>query len=76
MVIYDAHNAETVIQSRAISADILEPKRWLTAFYSIVQLRRIKKLELVKKKLLLHIYQSVVFTNISLEKIANPKEKT
>ncbi len=46
MVIYDAHNAETVIQSRAISADILEPKRWLTAFYSIVQLRRIKKLEL------------------------------
>ena len=46
MIIYDAHNAETVIQSRAISTDILEPKHWLTAFYSMIQLRRIKKLEL------------------------------
>ncbi len=45
-IIYDAHNAETVIQRRAIRADISVPKRWITAFYSMVQLRRIREFEL------------------------------
>jgi sugar transferase (PEP-CTERM/EpsH1 system associated) len=45
-IIYDAHNAETVIQRRAIRADISKPKRWATAFYSMVQLRRIRAFEL------------------------------
>ena len=46
LLIYDAHNAETVIQRRALNTDILEPKRWPTALYSIIQLRRIRNLEL------------------------------
>ena len=46
VIIYDAHNAETVIQERAIRSDISEPHRWITALYSMVQLRRIRKFEL------------------------------
>ena len=46
IIIYDAHNAETVIQRRAIRADISKPQRWSTALYSMVQLRRIREFEL------------------------------
>ena len=46
IIIYDAHNAETVIQIRAIKADVSKPQRWITAFYSMVQVRRIREFEL------------------------------
>ncbi|MFL2650995.1 MAG: glycosyltransferase [Anaerolineales bacterium] len=46
IIIYDAHNAETIIQRRAIRSDISKPKRWPTALYSIVQLRRIREFEI------------------------------
>ena len=46
IIIYDAHNAETVIQRRAIKADVSKPQRWITAFYSMVQVRRIREFEL------------------------------
>jgi glycosyltransferase involved in cell wall biosynthesis len=45
LLIYDAHNAETVIQRRALQTDRIQLHRWLAAFYSGLQLPRIAKLE-------------------------------
>tara|TARA_B100000029_G_scaffold89945_1_gene79722 strand:- start:28364 stop:29584 length:1221 start_codon:yes stop_codon:yes gene_type:complete len=46
IIIYDAHNAETVIQRRAIKADVSKPQRLISAFYSMVQVRRIREFEI------------------------------
>ena len=45
LLIYDAHNAETVIQRRALLTDRLQIRRWPAAFYSRLQLPRLAKLE-------------------------------
>ncbi len=44
-VIYDAHNAETVIQQRAFRTDVRRPRRWPAAFYSWVQAARLASYE-------------------------------
>ena len=44
-VVYDAHNAEHVIQDRAWLSDRRQPRRWPAALYSAVQARRLARLE-------------------------------
>lgn len=43
--VYDAHNAETVLQRRAFSADARSPARWPAALYSALQIPRLARLE-------------------------------
>ena len=45
LIIYDAHNAEWVLQKRAFLADIKNPTRWLAAAYSWIQWRRLRRYE-------------------------------
>jgi sugar transferase (PEP-CTERM/EpsH1 system associated) len=45
MIIYDAHNAEWILQKRAFTTDIKTPARWLAALYSWVQWRRLYRYE-------------------------------
>ncbi len=45
LIIYDAHNAETVIQYRAFQTDRLQVSRWPAALYSRLQLPRLARLE-------------------------------
>jgi len=44
-VIYDAHNAETLLQRRAYQADLRRPSRWLAAAYSAVQTAKLARYE-------------------------------
>lgn len=43
--IFDAHNAETILQRRAFENDIRSPHRWLAALYSLIQSRRLARFE-------------------------------
>tara|TARA_Y100001970_G_scaffold287623_1_gene412755 strand:- start:556 stop:1779 length:1224 start_codon:yes stop_codon:yes gene_type:complete len=45
LIVYDAHNAEHIIQSRAIQTGITQPRLFLSVLYSLIQLPRILKLE-------------------------------
>ena len=44
-VIYDAHNAETLLQQRAAQADARRPKRWPAALYSAIQTAKLRRYE-------------------------------
>lgn len=44
-IVYDAHNAEALLQYRALLADIKNIGRWPAAAYSWVQHRRLRKFE-------------------------------
>jgi glycosyltransferase involved in cell wall biosynthesis len=43
--IYDAHNAETLLQQRAAQADARRPKRWPAAAYSAIQTAKLRRYE-------------------------------
>ncbi len=43
--IYDAHNAETLLQQRAARADARRPKRWPAATYSAIQTAKLRRHE-------------------------------
>ena len=43
--IYDAHNAEWILQKRAFATDVKSPSRWPAAAYSWVQWRRLLRYE-------------------------------
>ncbi len=45
LIVYEAHNAEWVLQKRACLADLRIPSRWLAAAYSFVQWMRLKGYE-------------------------------
>ncbi len=45
LIIYDAHNAEWILQQRAFAADVTNPRRWLAALYSWVQWHRLRRYE-------------------------------
>lgn len=45
LIIYDAHNAEWILQQRAFTADIKTPARWPAAAYSWVQWHRLRRYE-------------------------------
>ncbi len=45
LIIYDAHNAEWILQKRAFEADVKDPPRWLAAAYSWVQWHRLRQYE-------------------------------
>ncbi|HEY53970.1 MAG TPA: glycosyltransferase [Caldilineae bacterium] len=44
-LIYDAHNAETLLQRRAFQADLRRPSRWVAAAYSAVQTAKLDRYE-------------------------------
>jgi len=44
-VILDQHNAEYVLQQRALSVDWTRPSRWAPALYSALQVRRLRRYE-------------------------------
>ncbi len=44
-LIYDAHNAEYVIQRRALATDWRQPRRWPAALYSAIQWTRLRRFE-------------------------------
>ncbi|MDW8326829.1 MAG: glycosyltransferase [Anaerolineales bacterium] len=44
-VIYDAHNAEYVLQRRAFKTDLHRLRRWPAALYSLIQWPRLKRFE-------------------------------
>ncbi len=44
-VVYDAHNAETLLQQRAALADVRHPGRWPAAAYSAVQTAKLRRYE-------------------------------
>jgi glycosyltransferase involved in cell wall biosynthesis len=43
--LYDAHNAEYLIQRRALATDMRQPARWPAALYSWLQIPRLQKFE-------------------------------
>lgn len=45
LIIYDAHNAEWILQKRAFVADLKNPARWPAAAYSWVQWHRLRRYE-------------------------------
>ncbi len=45
IVMYDAHNAETLLQRRAFAADLRRPARWPAAAYSAVQTLKLGRYE-------------------------------
>lgn len=45
LIIYDAHNAEWILQKRAFLADISNPARWAATAYSWIQWRRLRRYE-------------------------------
>jgi glycosyltransferase involved in cell wall biosynthesis len=45
LIIYDAHNAEWILQKRAFLADHKNPTRWPAAVYSWVQWHRLRRFE-------------------------------
>lgn len=44
-LVYDAHNAEWVLQDRAWQTDIRRPRTWVGALYSMVQTAKIRRFE-------------------------------
>ena len=44
-VVFDAHNAEYVLQRRAAATDARMPRRWPAAAYSLVQWQRLRRFE-------------------------------
>lgn len=44
-VIYDAHNAESLLQRRAFQSDLKQPRRWPTAAYSAIQTAKLGRYE-------------------------------
>lgn len=45
LIIYDAHNAEWILQKRASLTDLKNPMRWIAAVYSWVQWHRLRRYE-------------------------------
>ncbi|MCB0197866.1 MAG: glycosyltransferase, partial [Anaerolineae bacterium] len=45
LIVYDAHNAEWILQKRAFMADIKTPSRWVAALYSWIQWHRLYRYE-------------------------------
>ncbi len=45
LIVYDAHNAEWILQQRACLADLKNPARWTAAAYSWVQWQRLRRYE-------------------------------
>ncbi len=45
LLVFDAHNAEYVLQRRAAATDARQPRRWPKAAYSLAQWRRLRHFE-------------------------------
>lgn len=44
-IVFDNHNAETALQRNAMQTDLRNPRRWVAAAYSAVQVRRLARFE-------------------------------
>jgi len=45
LLVYDAHNAEYVLQRRAFETDLADPRRWVGALYSLIQWQKLQRYE-------------------------------
>lgn len=45
VIVFDDHNAEAELQRRMFVTDLGRPNRWLAAFYSFIQWRRLRRFE-------------------------------
>jgi sugar transferase (PEP-CTERM/EpsH1 system associated) len=45
LLVYDAHNAEYLLQQRIFESDSRQPRRWLGAFYSLIQWQKLRRYE-------------------------------
>ncbi|MBC7262548.1 MAG: glycosyltransferase, partial [Chloroflexi bacterium] len=45
LLVYDAHNAEYLLQQRIFEADAHRPRRWLGALYSFIQWQKLRRYE-------------------------------
>lgn len=44
-IVFDNHNAETALQHRAMITDLTQPRRWIAAGYSYMQMKRLHRFE-------------------------------
>ncbi len=44
-LVYDAHNCESCLQTRALAQDVRDPARWPAALYSALQVPRLRRYE-------------------------------
>lgn len=44
-IVFDNHNAEAALQQRNLLTDLRQPRRWMAAAYSAVQVRRLRRFE-------------------------------
>jgi glycosyltransferase involved in cell wall biosynthesis len=44
-LVFDDHNAETELQRRALFTDLRQPRRWVAALYSMMQVGRLRRFE-------------------------------
>ncbi len=54
-VVYDAHNAEYILQKRAFLTDLGSPLRWHAALYSLVQWGKLRRYEAAFCRLVDHV---------------------
>ncbi|MFQ6059008.1 MAG: glycosyltransferase [Anaerolineae bacterium] len=45
LLVFDDHNAEYVLQQRAFETDARQPRRWVGAFYSLIQWQKLRRYE-------------------------------
>lgn len=45
LIVFDDHNAEYVLQQRALQTDSRSPRRWVAAMYSLIQWHRLRGFE-------------------------------
>lgn len=54
-LVYDAHNAEALLQKRNYLTDARRPARWVAAGYSLAQWRRLERLEVALARAVNHV---------------------
>jgi sugar transferase (PEP-CTERM/EpsH1 system associated) len=54
--IYDAHNAEYALQRRIFTQDLRIPRRWPVAIYSLIQARRLMRVEAATCRAVDHVF--------------------
>jgi glycosyltransferase involved in cell wall biosynthesis len=67
LIIYDAHNAEWILQQRAFAADATNPRRWLAALYSWVQWHRLRRYKVALRQVAPAAPITVIPNGVDLE---------
>jgi sugar transferase (PEP-CTERM/EpsH1 system associated) len=56
LLVYDAHNAEYALQWRIAGQDVRVPRRWPVAVYSLIQARRLTRVETATCRAVDHVF--------------------